>query len=156
MNMNRIRKDMKQMNRDEPCYAEPSEDDTQLWSGYVLGPEETVYEGGKFMLTIKLPDDYPFEPPNIRFTTPVYHPNIAESGAICLDILKDEWSPALTLHKVLISLRSLLADPNPDDPLVASIAQQYMHDRENFDKRAREETLANAIPNDDEDMEVDQ
>lgn len=136
------------MNPDEPCYAEPSEDDTNHWSGFVLGPDDTVYEGGRFLLSIVLPDDYPFSPPIIRFETPVYHPNISETGAICLDILKDEWSPALTLHKVLVSLRSLLADPNPDDPLVANIAHQYLHNRDDFDKAAMDYTHKHAVHDD--------
>ncbi len=143
--MGRIAKEMREMNSEEPCYAEPSEDDTNSWSGFVLGPDDTVYEGGKFLLSITLEDDYPFSPPNVRFETPVYHPNIGENGAICLDILKDEWSPALTIHKVLVSLRSLLADHNPDDPLVAHIAQQYMDYREEFDKDARKYTRKYAM-----------
>lgn len=133
------------MNKDEPCYAEPSEDDINVWSGYVYGPEDTVYEGGKFTLTIVLPEDYPFSPPHVKFVTPVYHPNVSETGAICLDILKDEWSPALTLHKVLVSLRSLLADPNPDDPLDAGVANQYLRNRDEFDRVAREHTQTHAV-----------
>ena len=154
--MNRIAKEIREMSREEPCYAEPSEDDTNVWSGFVYGPEDTVYDGGKFLLSIVLPDDYPFAPPTIRFETPIYHPNISETGAICLDILKDAWSPALTLHKVLISLRSLLADPNPDDPLVASIAQQYLHDREGFDNTARKHPRDHATSQSDDSMHVDE
>ncbi len=73
--------------------------------------------------------DYPFKPPKITFRTKIYHCNINNSGAICLDILKDNWSPALTISKVLLSICSLLTDANPNDPLVANIAQQYLNDR---------------------------
>ncbi len=87
-----------------------------------MGPEGSPYQGGLFFLDIKFSLDYPFTPPKCTFKTKVYHPNINSSGGICLDILKNQWSPALTITKVLLSISSLLSDPNPDDPLVGEIA----------------------------------
>merc|ERR1711981_766426 len=92
-------------------------DDVFQWQATVQGPAGTPYEGGIFFLKVQFPSNYPFKPPKIQFTTPVYHPNINSSGSICLDVLKDQWNPALTISKVLLSICSLLSDPNPDDPL---------------------------------------
>lgn len=94
-----------------------------------MGPSNSPYAGGVFFLDIHFSQDYPFKPPKITFRTKIYHCNISSAGAICLDILKDNWSPALTISKVLLSICSLLTDANPNDPLVANIAQQYLHDR---------------------------
>ena len=102
-----------------------------------MGPEGSPYQGGLFSLNIHFPTDYPFKPPKINFVTRIYHPNINQNGAICLDILKDQWSPALTISKgknklkyiVLLSISSLLTDPNPDDPLVPEIANIYKTDK---------------------------
>eukprot|EP00764_Aduncisulcus_paluster_P004844 gnl/Carplike_NY0171/1801_a2438_1040.p1 GENE.gnl/Carplike_NY0171/1801_a2438_1040~~gnl/Carplike_NY0171/1801_a2438_1040.p1 ORF type:complete len:160 (-),score=27.33 gnl/Carplike_NY0171/1801_a2438_1040:49-504(-) len=109
------------------------------WSGCISGPVDTPYEGGLFFLDIRFPSEYPYKPPNIKFVTKIYHPNISESGAICLDILKQTaWSPVLTVSKVLISLTSLLCDPNPDDPLVASAARLYKADRAAYNAKVKE------------------
>lgn len=127
------------------CTAAPIGDDLYHWSATILGPEGSPYEGGVFFLTVHIPVDYPFKPPTLKFTTKVYHPNINAQGAICVDVLKAMWSPALTISKLLISIRSLLSDPNPQDPLVPEIAQLFVQDRKRYEATAREWTRKYAM-----------
>jgi len=91
--------------------------DWTTWNVAIFGPPDTPYEYGVFNLRVDFPSTYPFMPPVIVFNTKIYHPNISVSGGICLDILKDKWSPALTIEKTLLSIVDLLSSPNPDDPL---------------------------------------
>jgi ubiquitin-conjugating enzyme E2 N len=97
--------------------AVPSETNARLFSVVMIGPGESPYAGGRFKLELFLPEDYPMAPPKVRFLTRIYHPNIDRLGRICLDILKDKWSPALQIRTVLLSIQALLSAPNPDDPL---------------------------------------
>lgn len=117
------------------------------WAGTLAGPPGSPYEGGVFHLDIRFPDAYPYRPPAVRFCTPILHPNVNTAGQICLDILKDEWSPVLTIGKTLLSLLSLLTDPNPDDPLDRDAAELYVADRPRFDARARQMTRLHATDN---------
>lgn len=133
MAVHRIKKELKDIKENPPiiCNAKLEDDDLYHWNACLTGPTETPYDGGIFNLDIRFPLDYPFSPPKILFTTKIYHPNINENGNICLDILKDNWSPVLTISKIILSISSLLSDPNPDDPLVSEIAQLY---RDDYDK----------------------
>lgn len=83
------------------------------------------YSGGVFNLELFLPDDYPMCPPRIRFLTRIYHPNIDRLGRICLDVLKNNWSPALQIRTILLSIQALLGAPNPEDPLNEAVAKQW-------------------------------
>ncbi|KAH7337276.1 ubiquitin-conjugating enzyme/RWD-like protein [Rhizoctonia solani] len=106
--------------------------------GSFPGPEDTPYQGGIYQVDIVIPDSYPFQPVKMKFITKVYHPNISSaSGAICLDILKDAWSPVLTLKSTLISLQSLLCSPEPNDPQDAEVAKHYLTSRSSFNDTAR-------------------
>ena len=126
-------------------------------SSDILGVQgDSPFQGGLFFLAIHFPTDYPFKPPKVNFTTRIYHPNINSNGSICLDILRDEWSPSLTISKgnlpcerkntprliitVLLSICSMLTDPNPDDPLVPEIAHVYKTNRSKYEETAREWT----------------
>lgn len=138
----RIRKELEEIKNDPPtnCSAGVDGDDIYNWTATIMGPAGTPYHGGVFYLNITFPQNYPFKPPKVHFVTKIYHPNINSGGGICLDILKENWSPALTVAKVLISICSLLDDPNPDDPLVPDIARQFKDQRAAYDITAREWT----------------
>lgn len=138
----RIQRELTDITLDPPpnCSAGPKGDNIYDWVGTILGPPGTVYQGGVFFLEITFPSEYPFKPPKIIFRTRIYHCNINSQGQICLDILKDNWSPAFTVSKVLLSVIALLTDCNPADPLVGNIAQQFLTNREEHDETAREWT----------------
>ena len=128
---NRIRLELEDIKNDPPsnCSAGMEGDDIYAWEATVMGPAGSVYEGGIFHLSIKFPKNYPFKPPKVRFKTKIYHPNINGSGNICLDILKKSWNPSLTISKILLSICSLLSDPNIEDPLVPDVAKLFNEDK---------------------------
>jgi len=115
--------------------------------GTIKGPPGTPYENGIFEVDITIPAQYPFQPPKMQFKTKVWHPNVSsQTGAICLDILKSEWSPALTIKTALLSIQALLTAAEPTDPQDAQVAKQYMEDRAAFDNTARFWTQTYAMP----------
>jgi ubiquitin-conjugating enzyme E2 D/E len=139
----RINKELRiiQDEANENISAGPNSDNLFEWDAMIIGPTKTPYEGGMFRLKIYFPVDYPFKSPKVLFTTKIYHPNINSGGIICLDILKTQWSPALTISKVLLSICSLLNDPNPNDPLEMDIAKQYISDKAKYEDIAKQWTL---------------
>uniref|UniRef100_G1PJD3 Ubiquitin conjugating enzyme E2 D4 n=1 Tax=Myotis lucifugus TaxID=59463 RepID=G1PJD3_MYOLU len=143
----RIKKELSDLQRDPPAQwsARPVGDDWFCWQATITGPNDSPYQGGIFFLNIHFPTDYPFKPPKVAFTTKIYHPNIHSNGSICLDVLQSHWSPSLTVSEVLLSICSLLCEPNPDDPLVPEIAHTYKANREKYNKLAREWTQKYAM-----------
>ncbi|CAL0315675.1 unnamed protein product [Lupinus luteus] len=143
----RILKELKDLQKDPPtsCSAGPVAEDMFHWQATIMGPSDSPYMGGVFLVYIHFPPDYPFKPPKVAFRTKVFHPNINSNGSICLDILKEQWSPALTISKVLLSICSLLTDPNPDDPLVPEIAHMYKTDKTKYEATARSWTQKYAM-----------
>ena len=119
-----------------------------IWRIYLEGPPDTCYIGGVFPLTVHFKKDYPFSPPNITVACKIYHPNVSSNGSLCLDILREQWSPALTMLKVCRRISSLFTNPNVDDPLRPEIALLYRTNRKRFYENAREYTLRYATNTD--------
>ena len=140
----RMSKELKDLSSETPeniSWGPIDEGDYSKMRATIMGPVASPYAGGVFFLDINIPQDYPFRPPRVRFVTKIYHPNIHSScGSLSMDILDDRWSPALSVTKVLVSIESLLMDPNPDDPLVLEVALVYKTDRPMFNKTAAEWT----------------
>jgi ubiquitin-protein ligase len=116
------------------------ESNLHKWHVSMAGPQGTVYAGGTFGVTVDLPVDYPFKAPVVKFSTRIYHPNITNDslGNICLGLLKSEnWKPSTKMSAVLESVRGLLLEPAPDDPLEARIADEFKSNRKEFEKNAK-------------------
>jgi len=125
--------------------AIPREDNVYIWDIILNGPRNTPYEGGVFYGILTLPDNYPFSPPKVKFTTSIYHPNINLKGEICLDVLGDNWGAALSIRIILLGIYAVIKEPNIDDPLMVEIATLYKNNIERFNEIAIEETKKHAI-----------
>lgn len=151
----RLMKELHEVGKDDTSgvKAKPiSEGDLRHLTGTIQGPKGTPYEEGVFEIDIQIPKQYPFEPPKMKFTTKIWHPNISsQTGAICLDILKDQWSPALTIKTALLSLQALMCSPEPGDPQDAQVAKMYISNRAEFDRTAKFWTESYAKPTSKED-----
>ncbi|MFT7812959.1 ubiquitin-conjugating enzyme E2 T [Arapaima gigas] len=147
----RLKRELQLLSSEPPpgvsCWQ--SADSTAELKAQILGSVDTPYEGGVFTLEINIPERYPFEPPKMRFVTPIYHPNIDSGGRICLDALKlppkGAWRPSLNISTVLTSIQLLLVEPNPDDPLMADISSEYKYNKCVFWEKAKKWTEKYAI-----------
>ena len=115
------------------------------WFATIIGPEGTPYQGFKLTLNMTIADDFPFKPPQVCFTANIWHPNVGTSGNICLDILNSNWTPALKLSSVLLSISSLLNDPNPASPLNGEAGRQYTSNREEYNRKVIEVCSQNFV-----------
>jgi ubiquitin-conjugating enzyme E2 N len=120
--------------------ASPHQENAKYFDVTIVGPQDSPYEGGIFQLELFLVDNYPMEPPKVRFLTKIYHPNIDKLGRICLDILKKKWSPALQIRTVLLSIQALMSAPNPDDPLANDVSAHWKKDEGDALKTAKDWT----------------
>ena len=143
----RIEKEISRIKNDPIPNIEVTQNKLNFREIFVImdGPNETPYENGKFKLEIFLGSDYPLFPPKIRFLTKIYHPNIDRIGRICIDILKNKWTPALQIRTVLLSIQSLLTEPNISDPLDPVIGKHWVDNENEANKHAKNMTKLYAI-----------
>ncbi|KAK9692310.1 hypothetical protein RND81_09G255300 [Saponaria officinalis] len=118
------------MSGDPGISAFPEEENIFTWKGTIQGSKETVFEGTEYKLTLHFPADYPFKPPKVKFETACFHPNVDGFGNICLDILQDKWSSAYDIRTILLSIQSLLGEPNTSSPLNTQAAALWSNQEE--------------------------
>lgn len=147
----RMKKELEMLSKSPPygisCWSKDERID--LLQAQILGGEGTPYHNGIFTLEIQIPERYPFEPPKVWFVTPIYHPNIDTGGRICLDTLKmppkGAWKPCLNISTVLTSIQLLMAEPNPEDPLMADISNEYKYNKTLYVENAKQWTKNHAV-----------
>ncbi|UVC49722.1 ubiquitin carrier protein [Theileria orientalis] len=145
----RLMLDLRKLQEDLPesICASPVDSDIFRWQAVILGPDNTEWEGGIFSLSLTFPDDYPNKPPRVKFLTRIFHPNgtkncfnlcsVYQDGSICLDILQNEWSPVFDVHGILISIQSLLTDPNNRSPANNEAAKLYQENRSEYIRQVK-------------------
>jgi ubiquitin-conjugating enzyme E2 D/E len=120
-------------------------DNLTNWNATIIGPQDTPYEGGNFVVNIDFSDNYPFKAPKVHFKTKIFHPNIKQdTGEICAQAIENNWVPTLNAKYVIESLVTLMKNPNADHPLEAEIAELYQKDYKGFVNKAREFTATYA------------
>ncbi|KAJ6350081.1 hypothetical protein OIU78_006295 [Salix suchowensis] len=124
--------------------AFPEGESIFAWIGTIMGGKGTAYEGLSYKLSLCFPPDYPFKPPQVKFETMCFHPNVDQFGNICLDILQDKWSSAYDCRTILLSIQSLLGEPNPESPL-NSYASRLWNNKEDYKSMVRRQYHAGEV-----------
>ena len=148
----RLLRDFKKLNSDPPSgiSGAPMDNNIMSWHAVIFGPEDSPWEGGTFNLTLDFTEEYPNKPPQVKFVTKMFHPNIYNNGHICLDILQSNWSPIYDISAILTSIQSLLCDPNPNSPANSEAAQLYSSNKREYNRRVREIVEQSWVADDDE------
>ncbi len=141
---NRLKNELNKLINEPVCNSEialEKEDDIRVWIVILEGPAGTPYEGGFFKLRFVFPDNYPFKPPEVKFLTSVYHPNIKlDTGDICLDVFSSSWTPTQKVSEILEKIASILQSPSAVSPLEPEIANELQNKPKEFEKKAKEYT----------------
>ena len=131
------------------------DNDFYKWTVCFTGPEDTIYEGGFFKAILTFPDDFPQNPPEMKFITEMWHPNIYKDGRVCISILhspgvdrfneqesaEERWRPVLGVPQILVSVVSMLNEPNCDSPANIDASVQFRDHNEEYKKKVRQLVL---------------
>jgi ubiquitin-conjugating enzyme E2 A len=135
----RLIRDLKKMQADPPAgiSAAPTGDDIMKWTAVIFGPSATEWETGTFQLEVNFSEEFPTKPPEVKFLTKMFHPNIYTDGKICIDTLSNHWSPIYDIGSILVSIQSLLCEPNPASPANSEAAKLFNDDRTEYNRRVK-------------------
>lgn len=133
----RITKDINELNLPKTCTTKFDDPDDLLNFKITIAPDEGIYKGGRFTFSFKVGPNYPHEPPKVKCETPVYHPNIDLEGNVCLNILREDWKPVLTINSIVYGLQYLFLEPNPEDPLNKEAAEVLQSNRRTFEQNVQ-------------------
>eukprot|EP00828_Plagiopyla_frontata_P040978 TRINITY_DN56_c0_g1_i1.p2 TRINITY_DN56_c0_g1~~TRINITY_DN56_c0_g1_i1.p2 ORF type:complete len:153 (-),score=25.25 TRINITY_DN56_c0_g1_i1:251-709(-) len=140
-NQKRLNSEYKQLTTNPPkgVIVEADKANPNQWIIHLKGPDKSPYEKGTFKISCVIPSEYPFKPPELTFTTKIYHPNIKlESGEICKDIYQKDWAPTKKIAEILEVLLSMMQAPNMEAPVEAEIAKEYSNNQAVFLKKCQE------------------
>lgn len=133
----RITKDINELNLPKTCNTIFPDPDDLLNFKITIAPDEGFYKGGRFTFSFKVGPNYPHEPPKVKCETTVYHPNIDLEGNVCLNILREDWKPVLTINSIVYGLQYLFLEPNPEDPLNKEAAEVLQNNRRLFEQNVQ-------------------
>lgn len=136
----RLIRDFRKLKNDPPSgiSGAPQDNNIMRWNAVIFGPEDTPWEGGTFKLVMDFTEEYPNKPPQVKFVSKLFHPNVYNDGGICLDLLQSNWSPIYDISAVLTSIQSLLCDPNPNSPANSEAARLFQENRREYNKRVQQ------------------
>ena len=133
----RVSKEIKKLDSEKLPYGikvTPHQDNILVWDAIISGGKDTPHEGLSYKVLIRIGDEYPAKPPHVKFISKIFHPNVYRDGQICIDILQGQWTPTLRIVSVLMSIQSMLDDPNPNSPANAEAAKVYKTDQALYKK----------------------
>lgn len=133
----RATRDIKDLTLPEPVsITQPNAADVMNYK-ILIKPDEGYYRSGKFVFDLRIPNTYPHEPPKLKCESSIYHPNIDQDGNVCLNILREDWKPVLTINSIIYGLLHLFYEPNSEDPLNTQAAELLKKDKRQFEQNVR-------------------
>ncbi|GAB7341362.1 hypothetical protein MBLNU457_7622t1 [Dothideomycetes sp. NU457] len=141
----RVQKDLSELTLGSTMKTEFPDPDNILSFNLTISPDEGIYKGGIFHFTFNMSQNYPHEPPKVKCTQKIYHPNIDLEGNVCLNILREEWKPVLNLNAAIVGMQFLFLEPNASDPLNKDAAEDLAKDRDGFKRRVRDSMAGGSV-----------